>query len=179
MSYNYKFDNMVGLNDDDCYVTEQNVQNNSFNNYLTENFYPCDGKAMDFALEQPNVFVNGSVGVNGCDTDNDSKLRNGSLQTHLPCKLSLQERLFTTIPYLGRGVYNSAVESDLIHGEYVNNTKTNNKTTEKQHNVYIPLIPEVQQTVSNPDNLIQENADESWVRGGLPSRDEYKNKKYN
>ena len=179
MAYNFKFDNMTNLVDDDCYITETNIQNNNFSSYITKNFKTCDNSAMDFALNQPNMFIKGSVGYNGCDTDNDSRLRNGSLHTNLPCKLSLQERIFNTIPFLGKGAYNVASESELIHSEYVNNTKSVNKTTEQQYNVYIPLIPEIQQTVANPNNLIQENANSEWKRGGVPTRDLMKTGSYN
>ena len=179
MTYNYKFDNMTNLVDDECYITETNIQNNKFSDYRTHNFYPCGKETMDFALQQPNVFVKGSVGYNGCDTDNDSKLKIGAEQTNMPYKLALQKRLFTTVPYLGKGPYNPAAESELIHSEYVNNTKSANNTTEKQHNVYIPLINEMKQTVANPNNLVQENATSDWIHGGVPTRDAYKNKKYN
>ena len=179
MTYNYKFDNTTNLVDDECHITETNIQNNHFANYRTTNFQPCNNNAMKFALQQPNVFIKGSVGYNGCDTDNDSKLKNGAEQTNMPYKLSLQTRLFSTVPYLGKGPYNPGDESELIHSEYVNNTKTVNNTTEQQHNVYIPLIPEMKQTVANPNNLVQENARSDWVRGGVPTRDAFKNKKYN
>ena len=75
MTYNYKFDNTTNLVDDECHITETNIQNNHFANYRTTNFQPCNNNAMKFALQQPNVFIKGSVGYNGCDTDNDSKLQ--------------------------------------------------------------------------------------------------------
>ena len=33
-------------------------------------------------------------------------------------------------------------------------------------------------TISNPSNLIEESAVEGWIRGGLPSREIYKEQKY-
>ena len=117
--------------------------------------------------------------LDSSNESNDSKLKNGAEQTNMPYKLSLQTRLFSTVPYLGKGPYKPGDESELIHSEYVNNTKTVNNTTEQQHNVYVPLIPEMKQTVANPNNLVQENARSDWVRGGVPTRDAFKNKKYN
>ena len=63
-------------------------------------------KPIDFATQQPNVFYNGGAGIcgaGGCNIQSDSKLRIGTIQTHPKCKISLQQRPFATVPYLGRG----------------------------------------------------------------------------
>ena len=41
-----------------------------------------------------------------------------------------------------------------------------------------PLIPEVEQNIQNPNNIIEENASADWIRGGMPSRDAFKDKEY-
>ena len=45
--------------------------------------------------------------------------------------------------------------------------------------LYTPLIQEIKQTISNPKHLVEQHVDKNWIRGGVPTRDAYKNKKYN
>ena len=180
MTHNYTFDNMTKLKDDDYSISERTLQNNNYNSYLTMNYNRCDSTALDNALDQPNIFIKGGYGNVGCNVDDFSKLRNGSLQTTVPCKLSLQERLFRTVPYLGKGTFNPDKETELIHSEYVDQNKSINTVTDKQFTtLYTPLIPEVKKTINNPKYLVEEHVDKNWIRGGVPTRDAYKNKKYN
>ena len=180
MSYSYSFDNMTNLKDDEYAISERELQNNNYNSYITTNFSSCSSSALEKALNQPNVFIKGGYGNAGCDVDQFSKMRNGALQTTVPCKLSLQERMFKTVPYLGKGTYDPSIETELIHSEYVDQNKSINTVTDKQFTtLYTPLIPEVKQTISNPKHLVEQHVDRNWIRGGVPTRDAYKNKKYN
>jgi hypothetical protein len=176
--YNYTFDNVSRLNDDSCYVSERQIQNTKYaNNRLTNYFNDCGlQKPLNFATSQPNIFVNGGYGnsgVNGCNINEDSQMKIGSIQNREKCKISLYTRPFLTVPYLGKGPSNPVKESRLQQGEYVRNVKSCNTVTEQNfsHLTYTPLLPHVQSEINNPNNLVEEHADEGWIRGGLPTRD--------
>ena len=180
MSHSYTFNNMTKLTDDNYAISERTTQNNNYNSYITTNFSSCNSNALENALKQPNVFIKGGYGNVGCNVDEFSKMRNGALQTTVPCKLSLQERKFKTVPYLGKGTYDPITETELIHSEYVDQNKSINTVMDKQYTtLYTPLIPEVKQTIANPKHLVEQHVDKNWIRGGVPTRDAYKNKKYN
>ena len=65
------------------------------------------------------------------------------------------------------------LEAQIQQGEAVTNKRTVTRLTEKSHLRYrtTPLIPEMQQTIQNPDNMIEANASQGWIRGGVPSRE--------
>ena len=176
----YTFDNTSRIGDDGCGLSQRNLQNVRSGNYLLTNFFEQEcgmKKPIEFATSQPNVFYSGSqqVGIGGCNIDENSELRDGAGLTHEKCKLSLNERPYMTIPYLGRGEGNPVVESQLQQGEQAMNRKTVINTTEKSYTALdsYPLVPSLQATVSNPANLVQEVASDGWVRGGIPSRELY------
>jgi hypothetical protein len=45
-------------------------------------------------------------------------------------------------------------------------------------NIYVPHIPELSATITNPTNLIEESAAEGWIRGGVPSREIIRDQDY-
>jgi hypothetical protein len=174
----YTFNNMGRIGNDSCTLSESDIQNVKSGNYLLENHFAneCDmKKPIQFALNQPNVFYKGShgVGIGGCNIDQNSELSIGAEQTTPVNKLVLQERQYLTIPYLGRGKTNVDMESQLLQGDTFTNRKSVNPSSEVSYMTYsnYPLIPSVEESVANPSNLIEESADENWIRGGLPSRD--------
>ena len=130
-------------------------------------------KAIDFATSQPSVFYSGGnqVGVNGCNIDYNSKLTISDL-TKPKCRISLSQRPFATVPFLGRGSSNSILESQIQQGDTVTNRKSVNTTSETSYIPYsnYPLIPSIETTVTNPANLVEGVAADGWIRGGLPSR---------
>ena len=128
--------------------------------------------------KQPNVNYTGShqVGINGCNIAENSELRYTKV-TKPACKISLQERPYLTVPYLGRGKVDPVLERQIRIGDKELNKKSLNPTTEanlseKQN---YPLIDDLRNTVTNPNNLIEESASSNWVRGGMSSRDFSKN----
>jgi hypothetical protein len=176
LASDYKFYNLSNLIDDDCTKSQRNVQNASAINYMVENFYPsCPmTNAIDFATQQPNVFYNGShqVGINGCNVDTNSQLKLSKLSKP-PCRINLLERPFLTVPYLGRGQSNTLLESQLQQGDQFVNKKSVNPTSEVSYVNYknYPLIPEIEQNITNSAHLIESDAAAGWIRGGLPSRE--------
>ena len=50
--------------------------------------------------------------------------------------------------------------------------KSCKKNTEKSFGVEnVDLVPSLQQTIQNPANLIEGEANRGWIRGGIPSRE--------
>jgi hypothetical protein len=184
--YNYTFDNLSRLGDDVCYNTERQKQNTSFGSYNVTNYFANNcglQQPLAFATSQPNVFVNGGYGnsgAGGCNIDSDSKLKIGSEQNKPKCRISLQTRPFTTVPYLGRGAHNPVQESRLQQGDFVTNKKSCTTTTEMSHIDYrhTPMIPSLRASVTNPANLVEGVASNGWIRGGLPSRELIRDQDY-
>ena len=66
-----------------------------------------------------------------------------------------------------------SLEYQIQQGEGSTNKRTVTKLTEKSYLNYhtTPMIPEIQNSIQNPNNLIESNASNTWIRGGLASRD--------
>jgi len=173
---NYTFQNMTRIGNDNCYLDQRTIQDMNSGNYMLTNYYPdCPiNKTIDFATSQPSVFYTGGyqVGLNGCNIDYNSKLTIADL-SRPKCRISLFQRPFATVPYLGRGPSNSVLESNIQQGDMVTNKKSINTTTEISYTPYsnYPLIPSIKSTITNPVNLVEGVAADGWIRGGLPSRD--------
>jgi len=176
ISSDYTFNRMTNINDDNCAITQLNIENAQASDYMLKNFFPaCPmNKAIDFATQQPNIFYSGShqVGINGCNVETNSNLLHTPI-SRPPCRLNLLQRPFATVPFLGRGRSNVNLESLLREGEIIYNSKSTNPSSEVSYINYknYPLIPEVQETTANASNLIENDIAVGWVRGGLPSRE--------
>ena len=88
-------------------------------------------------------------------------------------RTTAQERLFLTVPYLGRGPSNPVLESQIQQGEHLMNRKSLDPNSEVSHSdfLFTPLIPSLEASLTNPANLVEGVAAEGWIRGGLPSRE--------
>jgi len=103
----------------------------------------------------------------------------GTIQTNPKARISLYERPFVTVPYLGRGPSRPIEESKLQQGDFVTNKKSCNTISELEYtNQYTPMIPTLKATVSNPNNLVEGVAAKGWIRGGLPSRELVRDQDY-
>ena len=174
----YTFDNMSRLGLDQCCIDQDTIQDVAACNYMTQNYFANDcsmKKPINLAVSQPGIMYNGGyqVGAGGCNINESSNLQIGTIQTHPRCRIDLFHRPFATVPYLGRGAVDPILEAQIQQGEAVTNKRSVTRLTEKSHLRYrtTPLIPEMQQTVQNPDNIIESNASQGWIRGGLPSRE--------
>lgn len=183
--YNYTFDSLTRLGDDVCYNTERTKQNSEYGSYNVTNYFAnkCGlQKSIEFATQQPNVFVNGGFGnsgAGGCNIDSDSNLKIGSVQTNPKAKISLFTRPFASVPYLGRGPSRPIEESRIQQGDFVTNKKSCTTVTETEfENQYVPMIPSLKATINNPANLVEGVAAEGWIRGGLPSRELIRDNSY-
>tara|TARA_A100001011_G_scaffold312416_1_gene329846 strand:- start:5145 stop:5723 length:579 start_codon:yes stop_codon:yes gene_type:complete len=175
-THNYTFDEVSRIGNDPCGISERDMQNQQFGSYLTQNHWAsnCGMTApINFATSQPNVYYTGGVGVTeSCTVDNDSRLRIGSTQTNPKCRITLLERPFKTVPFLGRGPGNPVLESKLMQGANLSDKKSCKQITEKSfRNTDVQLVPTLKATIQNANNLVEGVAADGWIRGGLPSRE--------
>jgi hypothetical protein len=183
--YNYTFDNLSRIGNDACTQDQNTIQNIQASNYLLQNYFinDCSMKQpIALATAQPGIMYNGGSGsgAGGCNIDSSSDLLIGSVQTHPKCRISLFQRPFSTVPYLGRGSVDPILESQIMQGELLTNKRSVNKLSEKSDIKYqiTPLIPSVKDRVTNPVYSVEGVASEGWVRGGIPSRELTKDRDY-
>jgi hypothetical protein len=181
--YDYTFYKPTRISDDLPDVSQRTIQNAQYSTYMLDNFRPsCPMKsAIDFATSLPNVNFTGShqVGIGGCNIDENSSL----LLTDMSkpkCRISLMQRPFVTVPFLGRGQCNPILEAQMQQGDAANNRKSINPTSEVSYIQYshTPMLPSLEATITNPANLIENVAANGWIRGGLSSRELTRDKDY-
>jgi hypothetical protein len=176
--YNYTFDNLTRIGNDVCTQDQNTIQNVNASNYLLQNYFSNDcsmKQPIALATTQPGIMYNGGSGsgAGGCNIDASSDLMIGSIQTHPRCRVSLFQRPFATVPFLGRGSVDPILEAQIMQGELLTNKRSVNKLSEKSDIKYqiTPLIPSVKDRVTNPVYSVEGVASAGWVRGGIPSRD--------
>ena len=181
--HNYNFYQTTRLGDDKTDLSQRTLQNSEFANYILDSFRPsCPmNTAIDFATSQPNVNFTGSrqLSVGGTNIAESSSLLINDI-SRTKCRISLLERPYLTIPYLGRGKCDPMLESQMQQGDFANNKKSINPSSEVCYTPYYntPMIPSLQATINNPANLIESSAADGWIRGGLPSRELARDKDY-
>jgi hypothetical protein len=124
ISSSYTFNSGHRIGTDATYNTQQNIQNASYEKYNLANYH-SDNLSQDtvyFAAHNPSVIINQSHrghGLGGKTIDIESKLHIRAERERSFEKIDLQQRVFATIPYLGRGAGNTAVETKLQWGDWV------------------------------------------------------------
>tara|TARA_B100001287_G_scaffold273730_1_gene277753 strand:+ start:750 stop:1307 length:558 start_codon:yes stop_codon:yes gene_type:complete len=181
-SSNYMFNNLTGLGEDQCYLSQTEIQNNGFFNYTVANNNRNMDPTVDLALSNGMNYLGGrnTTGVEGTNVEQSNKVLFGK-GTHPHSKLSLRERSYKSVPYLGRGSGNVDVESTLMHGEeHFENKKSLNPLSEESYLQYsnTPLIKDIEEKITNPAYLV-EGSHNGWIRGGLPSRELNRDNKIN
>jgi hypothetical protein len=181
----FTFENMSRIGNDNCYLDQTTIQNMSQANYMLQNYFASDCSMktpIELATTQPGVFYSGghSMGSGGCNVDDSSRLQIGTIQTHPKCRIDLFHRPFATVPFLGRGSVNPAMEAQIQQGESLVNKRSVNNLSEKSYVKYAqtPLLPSVKEQMSNPANFVEGVASQGWVRGGVPSRELTRDKDY-
>ncbi len=178
----YVFNNMARIGNDECSYTQNNLINNGHVGYTLYNPYNVDcASALNFATQQPQMFPKGTfhVGPRGCNVDSHSTLLNSKL-TNPNLKVTLYERPYKTVPYLGKGNVDVGLENALRLGETLKEKKSVSQVGEKcQQDIQsYPMRSDLKKSLSDAKQIIESDAARGWVRGGLPSREMYKNKSY-
>ena len=168
------FNSNVRIGNDPCDMTNRNKENIAAADYMLENYSSINSinKALELSVNQPSINLQGSVkgGINSDYVDQNNKLI-FSQNANLRERGLIQKRMFNTVPYLGKGPSNTPLENQL-RGAYQYKCKSNDPTSEvtKYDLTYIPLVPSLEMTIGNPANCVEGEADEGWIRGGIPSR---------
>jgi hypothetical protein len=176
----FQFDQLSRIGSDSTAFTQANILNTNHANYTTYNPYTndCNGP-VDFATRQPNVFFKGSssLGPGGCNVD-DSTFLAKSVLTNNHIKISLHERPYKSVPYLGKGNVDVTTENNLFWGDTLREKKSSVLMNEKQL-VDLENFPLMnKERFTDPRRHIEQSASSEWIRGGVPSREIYKNKDY-
>ncbi len=176
----FNFDNLSRMEYDNSTFTQQNKININHANYTLFNPYNnnCNG-GINFATQQPNVFVNGTyqVGPLGCNINQSSELNKGLL-TNPHIKISLHERPYKTVPYLGKGNVDVGRENEMRLGDTFKEKKSVCRINESQYinlNKY-PL--QGKDNMTDTSKCIEQDAVSGWIRGGSGTREMYKNGEY-
>lgn len=165
----YKFYQLDRVADDSVFKTQNTLQNTRYANYNTANFFnefPSDTQ-IQFATAQPIVVPNSTYFGSGVGTnvDTDSILKLNTEQERALGRLSLLERPYLTVPYLGRGSVSTNLESQLLQGEAVLDKKSVS-TIMGQSFLGYTLYP----TSNEMEQKIKQTASEGWMRGGSDTR---------
>ena len=178
----FLFNNLSRIGQDEYNYTQDSVMNNSQASYMLTNLNNTnEKKAVHMFTSHPTMNLKSAtqVGPYGYNIQESSELLNSKL-TNMNCKINLQERSYLTVPYLGRGNVDVGLENSLKFGDTLKEKKSSSQLNEKTYcdlNEY-PLHKDLQSSVVDPKKHIEESAVKGWIRGGLPSREIYKNKEY-
>ena len=174
-SLNRLFNNISRIGNDESDMSNRHKQNLESGNYMLENYtqHNSINNAKNISINQPNIFISGSAngGINRNNIDINSMLQLNKISKE-PERSVYQERLFATVPYLGKGTCNIDIEDSLICGDLNSNRKSSDPNSEVSQldHIYYPLISSIESKINNPKNLVEGVAYSGWVRGGIPSR---------
>jgi hypothetical protein len=112
-------------------------------------------------------------GLNGNVIDDESNLVIKTEQTKPFEKLQLFQRPFASVPYLGRGSCDPALEAQLQHGEVVAGKKSVSTIMDKSFSQYqlYPTDDKMEERVNDAAYTVEEAALDGWVRGGKSTRE--------
>lgn len=171
------------LKSDKASINYETNQSKGPGNYSIDNTFACDcglEKARNLQLKQPNINFSGGfgwMGENGCLIDNDSELRGNNLTNK---KYINQLETIQNSGFFGRGPHKVDVESEIRDSLVVKDKRTCGPLSGVSTLDYTltPMIERLKGEVQNPVHIIPEDSMNSWVRGGLPSRQIVRNKEY-
>ena len=181
------FDVQSNMINDSCYVDAYLKQTQGPGEYKTSNLRSkvCEApKARNLSLSQANVnFTDGYglSGINGCNIDVDSGLRNNpDALTNKKCIQTLNARPYLTVPFMGRGVGDINEELDVLQGTstFINKSCNTLAGLDYSEHHFIPMIEKLEKNVQNTKHIVNEDASPDWVRGGIPSRQLVRNKEF-
>jgi hypothetical protein len=132
-------------------------------------------------MSEPTITYRDGYGwssTDGCNIDDDSRVRNAQNLTNMRYIQQLNTRPYNTVPYMGRGTTNPVLENKIRTGEDTGQRKQCNTLSGIYIDRFVPLVPCLAKNIQNPVHLVTEIARPDWVWGGLPSRDLIRNSNY-
>jgi hypothetical protein len=173
----YTFNNTARIGADSTDQSQRNGANTHYANYmLTDHFSSTlSDHHVQFAMQQPTMNFNGLAtgnGIHNAAVDKESMLKLKPTEDRPLEKLQLFSRPFVTVPYLGRGSCDPALESQLQQGEPVTEKKSVSTIMEKSFGAYslYPTDSKMENQVKDASHTVEEAAMEGWVRGGMSTR---------
>ena len=174
------------INSDQATVDINITQSMGVGQYVTDNMHGCGCElkdARDVQLSQPMINFEGGkgwIGEKGCLIDTDTALRqNDDRLTNKRFINQLDERLHLTTGNFSRGYHDVNVESIIQSGTLASDDRSCNSLTGVTiGNYFTPMIPKLRGEIQDTKYLIPEDSMDSWVRGGLPSRQMARNEDY-
>ena len=173
---NYSFYNMARIENDNTTQTQQTLQNDRYADYTTTNYFsqkPTDNQ-IQFATQQPAVVPTGvtGAGISGEKVEGESNLLLETENERNLGRLNLMQRQFLTVPYLGRGSVDPALELQIKEGELFTDKKSTSTIMSQSFMGYTmyPTSKEMEERVTDPRHNIEESALSGWVRGGMDTR---------
>ena len=171
----YLFNSMGRIGIDVTDETAQNLYNTRFGNYTVANYFSESNNhsEINFATQQPTLMINARNGVSSNLIDNYSYIMNNTESERPLEKLSLNQRPFATVPYLGKGYGDPTLESQLLQGQMVGDRKSVATVSELSYMDYstYPMMDDLRNRIGNPSYSIEESAMDGWVRGGSSARE--------
>ena len=176
----------ASLLSDPVAVDLDTIQSQGTGYYVMENMHGCGCELKDaraVQLSQPMINFEGGkgwIGEKGCLVDKDSELREDPDRlTNKKYIHQLVERPHLTTANLVRGYHNVDVESVIRGGIDTGDDRACNSLSGVTiGNYFTPMIPKLQDEVQNTKHIVPEDSMQSWVRGGLPSRQMARKKDY-
>jgi len=177
MSRGTVFGNSSNMTNDLDYITCVNNQNDKFSQYNLTSFRPQSNYVN--SMGEIGVYHNQQNTVRGHNIDMESQIRNGEkgnviTNNKSKAEKNLDPRSYTTMPFTGPGT--RSVKTD-VEDQLQRGALTNSKRSEDQQqfrNTFIPLIPEMEDAISNVDHYVERN----WTRGGISTRSVKQNVDY-
>lgn len=172
----YSFFHLGRIGADEVDNTQRDMLNSRYSTYALSNFFDDSNSHIDFATAHPQLTfnaVNGGSGVGGGVIDYETQLTIQADQTRNLERLQLNSRPFVTVPYLGRGSCDPALELQLLHGENSQDKKSVGTIMAKSFLDYsmYPTDDKMEEFVHNTANTVEEAALDGWVRGGILTRE--------
>ena len=174
----YFFNNAGRIGADVTDQSQRNVYNTRFTNYTLSDYFSdkTTDSHIQFATKQPAVMFSGTThgsGLHSSVVDDESLLHLKVEQDHAVEKLQLFQRPFLTVPYLGRGSCDPALESQLLQGEMISDKKSASTIMDKSFSQYAlyPTDKKMEERVNNAAHTVEEAALDGWVRGGMSTRE--------
>ncbi len=176
----------ASIKDDPVAIDLDIIQSQGPGNYFLNNTHGCGCElkdVRDVQLSQVTVNFNGGagwIGEKGCLVDTDTSLRqNDDKITNKNYIHQLVEREHLTTGDLTRGFFDVDIDSVIRSGNITSDDRACNSLTGVTiGNYFTPMIPKLRDEVQNLEHIIPENSMDSWVRGGLPTRQMQRNEDY-
>lgn len=182
----FNLHNRASIKSDAVSVDLDVIQSQGPGNYHLNNMYGCDCGLKDAReVQLSQVMVNfqgglGWMGEKGCLINNDTKLRqNDERLTNKKYIHQLVERPHLTTGDLSKGYFDVDTESVIRPGTFTTEDRPcNGLSGVTIGNFFTPMIPKLRDEVQDLTHIIPENSMDSWVRGGLPTRQMQRNTDY-